>query len=124
MQLQKNASFISSRGEILLRYSGIYKFNTTNLSKKQKQQQQQQKHEKNGGTKENFKYREDVCFTAYLLSKCWSAETKWNLDKETLNKSCGLNDFQDSLQSILFNRNQVFLSFHLKQGKLRKKLVV
>ena len=28
------------------------------------------KHEKNGGTKENFKYREDVCFTAYLLCKC------------------------------------------------------
>ena len=42
MQLQKNASFFSFRGEILLRYSGIYKFNTTYLSKKQQQQQQQQ----------------------------------------------------------------------------------
>ena len=46
MQLQKNASFISFRGEILLRYSGIYKFNTTYLSKKQHQQQQQKKNMK------------------------------------------------------------------------------
>ena len=46
MQLQKNASFFSFRGEILLRYSGIYKFNTTYLSKKQQQQQQQQKNMK------------------------------------------------------------------------------
>ena len=46
MQLQKNASFFSFRGEILLRYSGIYKFNTTYLSKKQQQQQQQKKNMK------------------------------------------------------------------------------
>ena len=46
MQLQKNASFFSFRGEILLRYSGIYKFNTTYLSKKQHQQQQQKKNMK------------------------------------------------------------------------------
>ena len=46
MQLQKNAFFFSFRGEILLRYSGIYKFNTTYLSKKQQQQQQQKKNMK------------------------------------------------------------------------------
>ena len=68
---------------------------------------------------------DSVCFTGYSLqhqSKYWSAETKWNLNKETSNKSWGLNNFLDSMQYIFFNRYQVFHNF--RKNELWENLVV
>ena len=107
----ENASFISFHRRIWSRYSEINKLKISkDLSFFKNNKNPLKLHvSKTTSSIKLFTLRD----IHYDKSKYWSVETKWNLNKETSSKSCQINDFRDSVQSI-FSIDIKFSKFSIK----------